>query len=104
MEKHPEVLVAQAPYKWDDVGSWLALERMRPQDAAGNTVQGTHVGLKTQDCIVVGQEGKLVGTIGVRDLVIVLDGDCLLVAHRSDEGTVKELVDAIRKQGLERYL
>ena len=28
----------QAPYKWDDVGSWLALERMNPQDAHGNTV------------------------------------------------------------------
>ena len=33
-----EVLVVQAPYRWDDVGSWLALERMHPQDADGNTV------------------------------------------------------------------
>ena len=104
MEKHPEVLLVQAPYKWDDVGSWLALERMQPQDATGNTVQGTHVGLKTDNCIIVGDAGKLIGTIGIKDLVIVQDGDCLLVAHKSDEGTVKELVDAIRKRGLERYL
>ncbi len=38
MEHAPEVLVVQAPYRWDDVGSWLALERMNPQDADGNTV------------------------------------------------------------------
>ena len=30
------------PYRWDDVGSWLALERMNPQDADGNTVLGAH--------------------------------------------------------------
>ena len=36
------------PYRWDDVGSWLALERMNPQDADGNTVLATHAGLHTQ--------------------------------------------------------
>jgi mannose-1-phosphate guanylyltransferase len=104
MEKHPEVLVVQAPYKWDDVGSWLALERMLPQDAGGNTVQGLHAGLRTERCIIVGGEGRLIGTIGVKDLVIVQDGDCTLVAHRDDEGAVKQLVDEIRRRGLERYL
>ena len=40
MENAKDVLVVQAPYQWDDVGSWLALERMHPQDADGNTVLG----------------------------------------------------------------
>ena len=46
MEHATEVLVVQAPYRWDDVGSWLALERMHPQDADGNTVLATHCGLE----------------------------------------------------------
>jgi mannose-1-phosphate guanylyltransferase len=104
LEKHPQVLAVQAPYRWDDVGSWLALERMQPQDAAGNTVQGTHVGLKTRNCVIVGQSDKLIATIGVEDLLIVQDGECVLVAHRSDEATVKNLVDELRKRGLERHL
>src|SRR5262249_51146538 len=104
MEKHPEVLVVQAPYRWDDVGSWLALERMQPQDAAGNTVPALHVGLKTNNCILVGAPDRLIGTIGVKDLVIVQDGDSTLIAHRDDEGTVKLLVEEIRKRGLERFL
>src|SRR5262245_29919799 len=45
MERAADVLVVQAPYRWDDVGSWLALERMHPQDEAGNTVLATHAGL-----------------------------------------------------------
>ena len=54
MENATEVLVVQAPYRWDDVGSWLALERMHPQDADGNTVPAKHCGLNTKHCVIVG--------------------------------------------------
>lgn len=104
MEKAAERLVVQAPYRWDDVGSWLALERMYPQDADGNTVLAAHAGLKTKDCVIVAEPGKLVTTIGVENLLIVQDGDAILVADRRDEGTVKQLVDLLKQKGLERYL
>jgi mannose-1-phosphate guanylyltransferase len=104
MEHAGEVLMVQAPYRWDDVGSWLALERMHPQDADGNTVLGTHAGLKTRHCIIVGEGAGLVATVGVEDLVIVRDGEATLVASRRDEGAVKQLVELLKKKGLERYL
>ena len=104
MEKAPEVLVVEAPYRWDDVGSWLALERMQPQDADGNTVLATHAGLDTKKCVIVAEPGKLVTTLGVENLLIVQDGDAILVADRSKEGAVKELVDLLKKKGLEKHL
>ncbi len=104
MEHAEEVLVVQAPYRWDDVGSWLALERMHPQDADGNTVLARHAGLRTRNCIIVGDPGEVVATVGVQDLVIVRDGEATLVASRSDEAAVKQLVDLLKKKGLEGYL
>jgi mannose-1-phosphate guanylyltransferase len=104
MEHARDVLVVQAPYRWDDVGSWLALERLNPQDGQGNTIQGGHVGIKTRNCVIVGDTGRLIATVGVADLLIIQDGDCTLVAHRSDEGTVKQVVEELRKRGLDRYL
>jgi mannose-1-phosphate guanylyltransferase len=104
MEHAKDVLVVQAPYRWDDVGSWPALERMRPQDADGNTVAAEHCGLDTKNCIVVGDPGRLIATAGVRDLLIVQDGDAVLVADRRDEGAVKQLVDLLKKKELEKYL
>ncbi len=104
MEHAREVLVVQAPYLWDDVGSWHALERMHPQDADGNTVLAEHCGLNTRNCIIVGEPGRLLATGGVANLVIVQDGDATLVADRCDEKTVKELVELLKKHGLERYL
>jgi mannose-1-phosphate guanylyltransferase len=104
MEGAREVLVVQAPFRWDDVGSWLALERMHPQDADGNTVLGDHAGLNTRGCVVVGEAGRLIATIGVDNLLIVQDGDATLVADRREEGTVKQLVELLRQKGLEKFL
>ena len=104
MEHASDVLVVQAPYRWDDVGSWLALERMHPQDADGNTVLANHCGLKTNDCVIVGEPDRIVATIGVDNLLIVQDGNATLVADRREESTVKQIVEMLKKKGLERYL
>jgi len=104
MEDAKEVLVIQAPYRWDDVGSWLALERMHPQDADGNTVLATHCGLETKGCVIAADTGHLVATVGIENLLIVQDGNATLVADRRDEGTVKQLVELLKKKGLEKYL
>lgn len=104
MEKASEVLVVQAPYRWDDVGSWLALERLHPQDADNNTIQANHAGINTRGCVVVGDADRLIATIGVDNLLIIQDGDAILVADRREEGTVKQLVELLKKKGLEKYL
>ena len=104
MEKAKEVLVIEAPYKWDDVGSWLALERMHPQDADGNTVNAQHASINTKECVIVGEPDKLIATVGVDNLLIVQDGDAILVADRRDEASIKNLVELLKKKGLEKYL
>ncbi len=104
MQDAKEVLMLKAPFRWDDVGSWLALERMHAQDADGNTVLATHAGLKTKNCVIAGDAGHLIATVGVENLLIVQDGDATLVADRRDEATIKQLVELLKKKGLERYL
>jgi mannose-1-phosphate guanylyltransferase len=104
MERAKEVLAVQAPFRWDDVGSWLAVERMNPQDAESNTVLAGHVGLDTRNCVIVGDSNRLVATIGVHDLLIIQDGDATLIADRRQEGAVKQIVELLGKKGLDRYL
>ncbi len=105
MEKANRVLVVQAPYHWDDVGSWLALERRNPQDANGNTVQALHIGINTSACVIAADPGRLIATIGVSNLLVIQDGDATLIADRRDEATVKEVVERLKRTpGLEKYL
>jgi mannose-1-phosphate guanylyltransferase len=104
MEKAKDVLIVEAPFRWDDVGSWLALERLFPQDVDGNTILARHCGLNTKNCLVAADDDKVIATIGVDNLLIVQDGDAILVADRRDEGAVKQLVELMRKNSLEKYL
>jgi mannose-1-phosphate guanylyltransferase len=104
MQHAKDVLVVQAPYRWDDVGSWLALERMNPQDADNNTIKALHCGLKTKGCVIVSDSDHLIATLGVENLLVVQDGNATLVADRREEGNVKLIVDLLKKKGLDQYL
>jgi mannose-1-phosphate guanylyltransferase len=106
MEMATDVIVLEATFTWDDVGSWLALERHHPQDAAGNTIIDTaHLGLATKSCLVVGDGpgAQLIATVGVENLLIVRDGACILVADKRNEADVKQLVELLQEKGLERF-
>ncbi len=99
MEQCRQGLVLPAPFAWDDVGSWPALERHFPQDERHNTAQGTeHLNLDGQRCIVIGDEtpGQVIATVGVSDLLIVRDGNAVLVARRDDEAGIKKLVEQLK--------
>ncbi len=104
MEGCTEGLVLQAPFQWDDVGSWHAIERMNPQDAENNTILATHCGFNTKDCLIFGDSGRLIATAGVSNLLIVQDGDATLVADKRDEAAIKRLVEHLRAKGFERFL
>ena len=104
MEKATEVLMVQAPFLWDDVGSWLALERRQPQDAHDNTILANHIGIDTHHCVIAGDQGKLIATLGVSDLIIIQDGDAILVAHREEEGNIKKIVEQLKARSQEKYL
>ncbi len=104
MEKSREGLMIRAPFHWDDVGSWLALERLQPQDADGNTVLARHCGINTRNCILAAEPETLLATVGVDNLIIIHEGDAILIADRRDEAGIKRLVELLKKKGMEKYL
>jgi mannose-1-phosphate guanylyltransferase len=105
LERARDVCVLEAPFEWDDVGSWQSLTRLLGADENGNTVDGPHVGIDTRNCIIRDATGEhLIGTLGVEDLIIVHTADATLVARKGDENAVKKLIDLMRERGHERYL
>ncbi len=104
MEQAQDVLVVEAPFSWDDVGSWQAIARLEGVDAQGNTVVGRHVGLRTAGTIVRGTEDHLITTLGVSDLIIVHTPDATLVANKHDEESIRQLVKLIAEHRWQQYL
>ena len=92
MENYPNVVTIEAPFPWDDVGSWQALTRLHEPDAQGNTVVGSHLGIETGGTIIHAQPGHTIVTIDVEDLIIVQTDDATLVAPKHAEERVREVV------------
>jgi len=105
LERSDNACVIEAPFEWDDVGSWESLPRLMGTDERENTVDGRHVGLTTERCIIRNaDDGHLVATLGVRDLIVVHTPDATLIARRGDDAALRELVDELKRQGYESYL
>ncbi|MGD9648364.1 MAG: mannose-1-phosphate guanylyltransferase [Pirellulales bacterium] len=104
MEHAHDVAVIEAPFQWDDVGSWLSLARLHGTDAEGNTIVGRHLGIDTRDTIVRTNEVHLVATLGVSDLLIVHTPDATLVANKHDEEAVRRLTKLLADKGWSEYL
>ncbi len=94
MEKADNVACVRGTFDWDDVGSWLALERHTQPDTAGNVAHGTLVARDSANCVVDSDAG-IVAALGVKNLVIVRAGDAVLVADRRHLGRMKQLLAEI---------
>ncbi|WP_404309292.1 mannose-1-phosphate guanylyltransferase [Neorhodopirellula lusitana] len=100
MERHDKVVVIEAPFDWDDVGSWQAVSRLQPLDDHGNAVVGDHIGIDSKNCIVQAEPGHTIVTIDTEDLIVVQTADATLVAPRSSEERVREAVAELEKRGM----
>lgn len=104
MEHAAEVAVIEAPFEWDDVGSWQSLARLTGKDESGNTVIGRHVGIDTTRSIIRSDDQHLVATLGLEDVIVVHTPQATLVAKRQDEERIRELVRELEQRGWEDYL
>jgi len=104
MERYEDVVVVEAPFDWDDLGSWRSLERLHGTDSEGNTVIGRHLGIRTAGSIIRTDDQHLVATLGVTDCIIVHTPDATLVANKHDEEAIRQLVQLLKEQGWDEYL
>ncbi len=104
MEHAADVAVIEAPFDWDDLGSWQSFGRLQGTDAEGNTVVGKHLGLNTQGTIVRSTDDHLVVTLGLQDLIVVHTPDATLVAHKQDEEAIRQVVQELEHRGWQEHL
>jgi mannose-1-phosphate guanylyltransferase len=105
MERASEVYVIPADFGWDDVGSWLALERMRDRDAAGNILSGSElVAIDLHNCIFETDGKRLIAALGLEDLIYVETEDAVLICPKSRAQDVRLILGRLQAEGKEKYV
>jgi mannose-1-phosphate guanylyltransferase len=102
MEKSNIVSVVPCDIGWSDIGSWAAISELTPPDVQGNRVQGEALLHDTHNCYVQ-SDGRLVGTVGLNNLIIIDTPDALLVADIARSQEVKHVFNRLKAQGHESH-
>ncbi|MGI6294910.1 MAG: mannose-1-phosphate guanylyltransferase [Armatimonadota bacterium] len=104
LEHAKNIFVIPASIGWSDLGSWYSLREIKIPDDYGNVVIGEHVGIDTHSCLIHGEQGRLIATIGLDNLVIVDTEDALLLLPVGRSQEIKDLLEQIKAQKKEKYL
>jgi mannose-1-phosphate guanylyltransferase/mannose-6-phosphate isomerase len=93
MESTRRAALVPADMGWSDIGNWQALRDVRPADADGNRVHGP---VELVDCrrVLVETHGPRVSVIGLEDVIVVVDGDEVLVTSARGAQQVGKLTGA----------
>jgi mannose-1-phosphate guanylyltransferase len=95
MEKANHVLVVEAAFDWDDVGSWTAIAKYLADAGAGNCSNVPVKMIDSADNIVFSDQPSLVALLGVKDLIVVQTADAILVCNRHEAEKIKHLVAGV---------
>ena len=94
MERAEQICVIPSSFGWDDIGSWLSLERYRETDEQNNIIDGEIKALNSKGNIVVSKTKPMV-LCGVEDLILVETDEVVMVMKKEDVGRISELRTSI---------
>ncbi|MDE5854016.1 MAG: NTP transferase domain-containing protein [Ruminococcus sp.] len=100
MEKAENIYTIPASFGWDDVGSWLAVERINETDENNNYINGNVISENTHHATICGGK-RLIATVGIDNIIIVDTEDALLVCSKNNTQDVKKIIARLKNQGRE---
>ena len=103
MEKAKNIYILTGAFGWDDVGSWLAVGRIKASNEFGNVISGHVVTVNTKNSIIQGGE-KLIATVGLQDVIVVDTEDALLICDKDSAGDIKKVLENLRICNQTKYL
>lgn len=103
MEKAEDIYTIPGTFGWDDVGSWLAVDRIRKSNEMGNVVSGNIITVNSKNCIIEGSK-KLIAAVGLEDLIIVDTEDATLICEKQSAGDIKKVLENLKICNRDEYI
>lgn len=82
---------------WSDLGAWDAVWQVGNQDESGNVIIGDVIISKSRNSLIH-SSGRLIGAVGVENLIIIETADAVLVTDRKNSQDVKCIVSQLERE------
>ena len=103
MEKAENIFILPGVFGWDDVGSWLVVERIQKSNESGNVVTGNIITINSKNNIIQGGK-KLIAAVGLENLIIVDTEDATLICDKGSTPDIKLVLENLKICNREEYL
>jgi mannose-1-phosphate guanylyltransferase len=107
MENAKDVTVLPAAnLGWSDIGSWDSLYQTLERDKTGNYANFSRIiEINSKNNLVFSEnKDKIIALIDLEDLVIIQAEDALLVCKKGQSEKVRQIIDKMKKNGMDTYL
>lgn len=97
-EKSSSLSMIVAKFHWSDIGEWKSIFEQLTKNQDGIATINKHglfISLNSKNCLIHGDNNKLIGLLGVNNLAIIDTSDSLLVCNLNDSYSVRDLVSKI---------
>ena len=91
LEKTSKAAVLPSNFPWSDLGTWKSIHGILAQDDDGNAATGKVQFTHSSNVLVIGGE-KVVAVEGLKDVVVVVTSDAILVTRLDTSAAMKPLV------------
>jgi mannose-1-phosphate guanylyltransferase len=102
MEKAGNIYVVIGSFKWNDLGGWEQVYELSEKDNSGNATVGNVVVVDTENSYAYSEKG-LVALLGVKDLLVVQEGNATLVMRKNKSEEIKQLVMLLKSKEMYEY-
>jgi mannose-1-phosphate guanylyltransferase/mannose-6-phosphate isomerase len=96
MEHSKRIALIPGDFGWSDLGSWDALQGLLPKDKRGNVIHADLIDYKSKGISAFSRGGRLIATLGLKDLIIADTPDALLVCDKNKAQDVKKIVEKLK--------
>lgn len=103
MEKADNIYIIPGTFGWDDVGSWLAVERIGKTNEFGNAVKGNIITVNTKNSIIQGTD-KLIAAVGLENIIIVDTADATLICDKDSATDIKKVLENLKICNRNEYI
>jgi len=103
LEKANNVFLVQGDFVWNDLGSWEEVYKYNAKDENQNVQAGEVIFIDTKNSYVYAPD-SLVAIVGLEDVIVVQEGNTILVCKRDQAEEIKAVVGEITERKLDQYL
>jgi len=103
-EKFTKMLALPADLGWSDIGTWGTLCDVLLANYDSHIIsRGNHIDMESQNSLIYAN-GKMIATIGLKDMIVVDTEDVILVADKTKSFEIKKFIEKLKAEGKHPYL